>query len=125
MKNHQDSFSFKGLLNSFKNAFRGFGLLVVNEYNLHIQIFFGVIAIIFGFIFKISHTEWMIQSTVIGLVIFAELTNTAVEKIMNMVQPEYDERVRDIKDLAAGSVLFMVLVALTVGSLIYIPKIFF
>ncbi len=124
MKNYHNSFSFIGVLRSFRNAFRGFTLLLRNEYNLYIQLFFALLAIILGFIYTISHIEWMIQITIIGLVIFAELVNTAVEKIMNMVQPEYDEKVRDIKDLAAGTVLFMVLVSLFVGGLIYVPKIF-
>ena len=42
---------------------------------------------------------------------------------MDLVQPDYDERVRDIKDLASAAVLFMVLVSITTGLFIYLPKI--
>lgn len=123
MKNYDSGFGFYGVLRSAKNSLRGFRVLMQNEYNLYIQLFFALVAIIFGFIFNISLTEWAIQITVIGLVIFSELVNTAIEKTMDLVQPEYDERVRDIKDLASGSVLFMVLVSIAAGLLVYLPKI--
>lgn len=122
MKNHSQKFSLTGLLKSFKNAGRGFLVLLKAEYNLYIQIAFGFFAIILGFLFQISLGEWALQTVVTGLVIFAELVNTAIEKIMDLVHPEYNVRVRDIKDLAAGTVLFMVIIALTTASFIYIPK---
>ena len=124
MKNYDSGFCLKGIIRSFKNSLRGFKVLLQNEYNLYIQIGFAVLAIVCGFVFKINTTEWAIQTTVIGLVIFSELVNTAIEKTMNLVQPEYDEKVRDIKDLASGAVLFMVLVSVATGLFIYVPKIF-
>lgn len=123
MKNYHSGFSIAGIIRSFKNSLRGFKVLLRNEYNLYIQIAFAVFATVCGFIFEISFTEWAIQSAVIGLVIFSELVNTAIEKTMDLVQPEYDERVRDIKDLSSGAVLFMVLVSITTGLFIYLPKI--
>ena len=124
MKNYYHQFSFKGLLHSFKNAFRGFTLLLKYEYNLYIQLLFAVFAIVAGFMFQINLIEWSIQTTSIGLVVFSELVNTAIEKTMDLVHPEYDARVRDIKDLAAGTVLFTVAIAIATASFIYIPKIF-
>ncbi len=123
MNNYNRRFSLKGILQSFRNALRGFYILLSFEYNLYIQIAFALVAILFGFLFDISLIEWAIQTTVIGLVVFSELVNTAIEKIMNMVQPEYDERVRDIKDLASGAVLFTVLISVSTGLFIYLPKI--
>ena len=123
MKNYDSGFCFKGIVRSFKNSVRGFHVLLRNEYNLYIQLGAGVIVTIVGFLFDISHTEWAIQTAIIGLVIFSELVNTAIEKTMDLVQPDYDERVRDIKDLASAAVLFMVLVSITTGLFIYLPKI--
>ena len=125
MKNYhqQGGLTFKNIINSFRNAFRGLVLLAKYEYNLYIQTVFAIIAIAFGFIFGISSVEWMVQIIVIGLVLFSELINTSIEKIMDLVQPEYNEKVRDIKDLAAGSVLFTSLISVSVGLIIYIPKI--
>lgn len=123
MKNYHSGFCLKGIARSFKNSLRGFRVLLKNEYNLYIQIGAGFIITIIGFLFDISYTQWAIQTATIGLVIFSELVNTAIEKTMDLVHPEYDERVRDIKDLASGAVLFMVLVSITTGLFIYLPKI--
>ena len=124
MKHYPEKFSFIGLARSFKNAFRGFSVLLKNEYNLYIQIGFAVVAVIAGFVFTISPIEWAIQTTSIGLVIFSELVNTAIEKTMDLVQPDYNEKVRDIKDLAGATVLFTVGIALFAAAFIYLPKIF-
>ncbi len=123
MKNYHQKFSFIGLLNSFKNAINGFHVLLRNEYNLYIQLVFAGIAVIAGIIFNISFTEWAIQTIVIGLVIFSELVNTAIEKTMDLVHPEYSDKVCDIKDLAAGTVLFTVGIAVVSAVFIYLPKI--
>ena len=124
MKNYNSGFSLLGIMRSFRNSVRGFHVLLKNEYNLYIQIAFGVLITIIGFIFSISPTEWAIQTAIIGLVIFSELVNTAIEKTMDLVHPEYDERVRDIKDLSSAAVLFMVLISIATVSFIYLPKIF-
>ena len=123
MKNYHHKFTFYGLYKSFTHAFRGFFVLLRYEYNLYIQLLFALFAIVIGFLFHISFLEWAIQTTSIGLVIFSELVNTAIEKTMDLVHPGYDERVRDIKDLAAGTVLFTVSIALASAAFIYIPKI--
>lgn len=122
MKNYSKRISIRGLIKSFSHAFRGFLVLLEHEYNLYIQIGFGLLAIACGFYFKISPHEWAMQTTVTGLVIFAELMNTAFEKSMDLLHPDIDRRVKDIKDLASASVLFMVIIAVAVGLFIYIPK---
>lgn len=124
MKNYDHTFSFLGLLKSFKNASRGFSLLLKYEYNLYIQLSLAFVAIVAGFIFNISMVEWAIQTTAIGLVIFSELVNTAIEKTMDLVHPEYNIKVKNIKDLAAATVLFTVAIALSTAAFIYIPKFF-
>jgi diacylglycerol kinase (ATP) len=124
MKNYDNGFSLRGLFRSFQNAFRGVRVLLRNEYNLYIQFTFGIVAIVFGFYFKISTVEWAVQTTAIGLVIFSELVNTAIEKTMDLVHPEKSERVRDIKDLSSGAVLFTVAISIAVGLFIYIPRVF-
>lgn len=124
MKHYPDSISLKGLIRSFKSAFRGIRVLLRSEYNLYIQIGFAVIAIAAGWYFSISSVQWMFQIIVIGLVIYSELVNTAIEKILDVLHPEYRREVGEIKELASASVLFMVLISVCVGSIIYIPYIF-
>jgi len=122
-KNYEERITVRGIARSFRNAFRGFQVLLHREYNLYIDVVVAVLVIFAGFVLQIDAYEWIAQTIVVGLVIFAELTNTAIEKTMDLVHPEYNERVRDIKDMAAGSVLFAVLIAVVVGFIIYIPRV--
>lgn len=122
-KNYAGRISIAGIVNSFRNAGNGVRVLLRHEYNLYIQIAIAVLVTGAGFYFSISRFEWMIQATAIGLVIFSELMNTAIEKVMDLLYPEDDDRVKDIKDMAAASVLFTVAIAVTVGLFIYLPRI--
>ena len=72
----------------------------------------------------ISREEWMLQILAFGLVLGIEGLNTAVEKIADFIHPEFHDRIGFIKDIAAGAVLFAASSALTVGALIYVPKLF-
>lgn len=123
MKNYKTGFNIKNLIKSFGHAIDGIRILGKNEYNLYIQLTFAMSVVVAGLFFKISPIEWSIQTAVTGLVIFSELVNTSIEKIMDFVEPKFHQQVGEIKDLAAGSVLLMVLIAVSSGLFIYVPKI--
>lgn len=76
-----------------------------------------------GFIFQISTTEWILQLLAIGLVMTAEALNTAIEKLTDYIQPEYDKKIGFIKDIAAGAPAIAAIIAVIIGVLIYLPKI--
>jgi diacylglycerol kinase len=59
---------------------------------------------------------------VIGLVWVTEILNTCIEKAMDVITIEHHPQIKIIKDLAAGAVLIAALVAVIVGSFIFIPK---
>jgi diacylglycerol kinase (ATP) len=61
---------------------------------------------------------------VIGLVWVAEIFNTAIEKIMDLISPSYHPEVKLIKDLAAAAVLTTAFIAVIAGAIIFIPKFF-
>jgi diacylglycerol kinase (ATP) len=122
MKNPNDSF-LVGRLRSLKFAFKGIWILITTEDSIKVQLFFTVIAIVFGFVFNISNTEWMLQFLIIALVLVAETVNTAIEKIADFIHPDYHEKIGIIKDVAAGAPTFAAIISLIIGSIIYIPKI--
>ena len=68
--------------------------------------------------------EWTIQLLAIGLVMGIEGANTAIEKLADYVQPEYDEKIGLIKDISAGAVMIVSILASIVGLIIYVPKLF-
>ncbi|KPM33604.1 Diacylglycerol kinase [Croceitalea dokdonensis DOKDO 023] len=75
-----------------------------------------------GLYFNISTTEWALQCLSIGLVMGIEGLNTAVEKIADYIQPNFDKKIGLIKDISAGAVMLASIIAVIVGLLIYLPK---
>ena len=114
----------KKIQNSFKYAFQGFITALKEERNMKIHIFIMVLVIIAGFIFKISQMEWIICIILFGLVLFAELVNTSIETVVDMITPYKDKKAKIAKDVAAASVLVVALVSAIIGIIIFLPKIF-
>lgn len=108
---------------SFKYAFKGIRLMLKNQPNFYIQLTFALAALLLSYLLGLSRSEflWIIIS--IGIVLSAEMVNTAIEKITDLVQPEYDEKAGQIKDIAAGAVLVLAITAAAIGLLIFIPRI--
>lgn len=113
----------KRLRNSFKYAFDGFGSAFHSERNMVIHVLMMLLVIIFGIILKIDLLKWIICLILFGLVISAELINTSIEKVIDIVCPNYDPRAKVAKDTAAAAVLILAMVAAIVGLIIFIPKI--
>lgn len=116
-------FSLVARAKSFTHAFRGIGVLVKSTHNFWVHIFFGVITIIFGFLFKISHIEWMILILTTGFVMVTEAINTAIEIDIDLTSPNYHPYAKDTKDVAAGAVMISAFTAIIIGLIIFLPKI--
>jgi len=112
----------KSRFNSFRYAFNGLRSLIRNEHNarIHLMALLGVI--ILGIILKISFPEWCLLSIVIGLVFVAELFNTALETLSDIVEHEWNDKIKNVKDYAAAAVLVSAIVSVIVGGLIFIPR---
>ena len=111
-------------LNGIGYAFKGALLLIRTEASIKIQIFLALVVTAAGFYFEISATEWILQILAIALVLGIEGLNTAVEKLADYIQPEFDPKIGFIKDISAGAVMLVSVAASIVGLIIYLPKIF-
>ena len=105
-------------------AFRGAFLLVKTESSIQIQVIIAVLVTAAGFYFQISTIEWILQIMSIALVLGIEGLNTAIEKMSDYTQPEFDDKIGFIKDVSAGAVMWVSMAAVIVGLIIYLPKIF-
>jgi diacylglycerol kinase (ATP) len=103
-------------------ALRGMFLLLRTEASIKIQFFIALLVTAAGFYFEISNTEWILQLFAIGLVMGIEGINTAIEKISDYIQPENDPKIGFIKDISAGAVMIVSIVASIIGLIIYVPK---
>ena len=105
-----------------KYAINGLVFAFKNEINMRVHVLFTVSVIIFGFVFHVSLTEWVLLFLTFGLVLSSEVFNTAVEMLLDYLAPEWHPKVGIIKDLTAGGVLVASGIALVIGSIIFIPK---
>ena len=104
-------------------ALKGMFLLLRTEASIKVQFVIALLTTIAGFYYTISIVEWIFQCLAIGMVMGTEGMNTAVEKLSDFVQPEHDEKIGFIKDVSAGAVMIVSILAGIIGLLIYIPKI--
>jgi diacylglycerol kinase len=120
----QRSFSFSKQITSFKPAFKGLVSMWKSEHNFRIHLAATLIVIIPGFLFRIRSIEWIGIVLCFGLVISTEIMNTAVEKLVDFVSPQNNEKAGRIKDIAAAAVLVSACIAFVAGLIIFLPYLF-
>lgn len=113
----------KKLINSFRYAIEGFISSFKTERNMKIHILAMFVVVLLGFYFKLNLVEWCFIALAISLVIGAELFNTAIETIVDMVSPEKNPKAKLAKDISAAAVLALAIGAVVIGTIIFIPKI--
>lgn len=114
----------KKRIQSFGYAGRGIKIVFGSEANMKIHIVIATVVVICGFALRINVTEWCLCLLCIGLVVGAEMMNTAIENVVNLASPTFHPLAGKAKDIAAGAVLICAIISVIVGLLIFVPKIF-
>jgi len=109
----------KSFLKSLVDAIRGIWSGIVDQRNLKVQIAIAVIVVGAGFYFRITPLEWSIILICIGLVIGIEMINSAIENLVDLVTLERKPLAGKIKDIAAGAVLVVSVIAVIIGVIIF------
>ena len=95
---------------------------ISKERNIKIQMLIGFGIIVLSFFLNISLIEFIIIIMVTFLVLSFELANTALEKLINHIHPDFEVEIGRIKDIMAGAVLLIVFLSIIVGLLIlFVP----
>ena len=108
-------------LDSYRYAFRGIGLAFRSENNMIIHLAAAVSVVAVNYVLHVTTTEWLITLILIGLAWMSEIFNTAIEKLADRVTKDQDPLIAQTKDLAAGSVLVICLIAVVCACVIYLP----
>lgn len=111
-------------LNSFKYAFAGLKTAAKDQPNFLIHCLVGSIVIFAGSYFNISQLDWLILALTIGMVITVELTNTAIEEIVNSFTDQVHPAAKKAKDVAAAAVLVSSITAVIIGLVIFLPYLY-
>lgn len=108
---------------SFKYAFSGIVCALKEEPNLKFHLITGLAAILAGMVLNISKADWMIIIFLIGFVISVELTNTAIETVVDAFTDKEHPGAKLSKDISAGAVLVAAITAAVLGIMIFLPYI--
>jgi len=118
-----NKFSFNQRLRSFGFAIKGIIAMFKDQHNFWIQCAVAIAVIILGLLLNIGTTEWLFISLSIGFVLTAEMFNSVIEKLVDLVSPEFNKKAGLIKDIAAGAVLIAAITSAVIGLLIFVPRI--
>jgi diacylglycerol kinase (ATP) len=119
----KDIFRPRRFADSLKIASQGLIYLFLYHRNMRVIFILGVLALILGFYLGLKGIELAALCITVTLVFTAEIFNTAVELMMDMLTQEYKVKIRLVKDIAAAVVLIASLNALAVGYILFIRKI--
>lgn len=117
-------FSWQQRARSFGFAFDGICTFFKTQHNAIIHAVATIAVIVTGFSVHLAATEWLFITIVIAMVWAAELFNTAIEKLCDMVSPQRNPAIKFIKDVAAAAVLVTAIAAVVTGGIIFLPKLF-
>ena len=111
------------LFKSFGYAIEGIKLAYKYNRNIKIHTLAGILAIILSFVLGLTGYEIAIILVLILLVISAEMVNTAIEEMVDLIVQEHREQARIAKDVAAGMVLVCAMGSVVIGVVIFVPHI--
>ncbi|MBU1118994.1 diacylglycerol kinase family protein [Patescibacteria group bacterium] len=111
------------LLKSFKYASTGFFELVKTEQNIRIHLILTAIVVVLMFYFRTTILETSVLIISIVIVLLAEIINSVLERIVDIIKPRLTPEARTMKDIMAAMVLMSSFGAVIIGLLIFVPKI--
>ena len=104
---------------SFLFALQGFRTALRQERNIKVMLAGGAFAVAMGLILRIDAVSWAVVLVCCGMVIAAELLNTAIETVVDLVSPECHPLAGQAKDIAAAASWVLSLTAAVVGVIVY------
>ena len=113
--------NFKKLKKSFMHAGKGIKFVFNNEQNFRMQVAASVVVLFLAASIPVQKNEAIILGFLVVLVLILELFNTAVEYLLDVVNPRLSEQVQIIKDIMAAMVLSAAAFAVIIGCTIFIP----
>lgn len=111
------------MLESFYHATHGILQGLKEQRNLRIHFALSCVVVILGIFLQVDAVSWLALTLSMGLVIGAELLNTAIEHVVDLTSGgEYHPAARKAKDTAAAAVLITAFAALAVGLIVFLPR---
>ncbi len=116
-------FDFSKFIKSFRYALEGISYAIKYNQNIKIHFVIAFLVLVFGFILGLTRYEMFGVGVLIVLVISAEMINSAIEEVVDLLVKEHSEEAKAAKDVAAGMVLIIAIFSAVVGIFIFLPHI--
>lgn len=113
----------RNLLQSFRTAFAGFFYCLRTQKNFQIHLLAAVLVLGLAYFLRVEKIEVLILLIAILLVLTLEMINTTFEFLIDLVSPDWREKARIAKDVAAGAILLAAIGAVIIGIKIFAPYI--
>ena len=112
----------KAFFSRVRFALQGWLYFFSYEANGRIQAVIALLVVVAGYLLQINTQEWLWILLCIAMVIGLEMVNTAFETLANRLHPEMHPEIKIVKDVAAGAVLWVAVISVIIGAIIFIPK---
>lgn len=110
----------QGFRNTFKNARKGFRLVLKSERNLRIHLIVASVVIAAAIFLGFDVVKFCILLLAIALVIVSEMINSAIEfSLDSYYHNRYSRMVGMAKDISAGAVMLSTIISIVIGCLIF------
>ena len=116
-------FKGQGFKNTFRNARKGFRLVIKSEMNIRIHLVIAILVLISAYLLDFTPLEYCALIFAIAMVIITEMLNTAIEFALDSIyHNKYSRMVGMAKDISAGAVMFASVMSVFVGLILFGSK---
>lgn len=109
-------------INSFNHAIAGLIHAIRTQRNMQLHLIAAIFVLAFSLLFDLTRLELGLVIIAISLVIFAELVNTTVEVIIDILSRDYSFKARIAKNISAAAVLIAAGNAIFIAYLVFFNK---
>ena len=104
---------------SFKSGFKGVWYTIKSESHMRFHMVAGFYVLLFSLFYEFSVSQTALLILLIASVMFAEIINTCLEELCNLVADRYEPIVKIVKDMAAGAVLVLSIASAIIAIIFY------
>ncbi|MCI5889127.1 MAG: diacylglycerol kinase family protein [Brachyspira sp.] len=114
----------QGFKNTLKNARKGMRLAIRSERNIRVHLATALFVMLLGVFLGLDSVKICILLLTVAMVVSMEMINSAIEFSLDAVfHNRYSKLVGMAKDISAGAVMFVTIIAVVIGCLIFLPAI--
>ena len=114
----------QGFKNTFKSARKGMQLARRSGRNIRVHLATALFVMLLGVFLGLDSVKICILLLTVAMVVSMEMINSAIEFSLDAVfHNRYSTLVGMAKDISAGAVMFVTIIAVVIGCLIFLPAI--